>query len=225
MSTKLWKLWNPKTKSHAADDSNVPSISLAEMVELIRWDMRVNRGWSFDHLRARVLLIEIRLEQYIHGRANKNTLMGHLLWSVTRFAGSIFQWLLGHCNIPGSIRIGRGMRLPHPQNIVIAYRAEIGDFCTVYHDVSIVWNGFVPTKMNRPRIGDRVMIGAKALVIGDVEIGDDVLIGAGAIVPKSVPASSRVVNEPARIHHRPITPNAPEAGSPEHLEEPYSIWR
>ena len=213
---------NPKERTPNIPTRN--SQSLTQTLELIRWDLRVNRGWSLDHLRARLLLVEVRAEQYIYSQLNTESTIGSLLWGVTRFVGSIFQWLLGQCNIPGTIRIGRGLRLPHPQNIVIAYRADIGEFCTIYHGVSIVWNGFVKMKPNRPAIGDRVMIGTRAIIIGDVEIGDDVLIGAGAIVPKSVPSSSRVINEPASIQERPIAPAAAEAGSVEHIEKPYSIW-
>lgn len=200
-------------------------LSLKQTVDLIRWDLQVNRGWSFDHLRAQLLLIEVRAEQYIYSKMKRQSTGGSLAWGITRFVGSIYQWALGQCNIPGSIQIGRGLRLPHPQNIVIAYRAHIGEFCTIYHDVSIVWNGFVKTKPNSPHIGNRVMIGTKAIIIGDVEIGDDVLIGAGAIVPKSVPAQSRVINEAAHVQPRPISTAAAEPGSEEHIKKPYSIWK
>lgn len=223
MSTPLQD-HNTTRRSDAAPTPNLSRLSLAETMDMIRWDIAVNRGWSFDHLRAWALLIEVRLEQYIYGRVNTATTLGKAIWGLTRFAGSVFQWLLGHCNIPGSTRIGRGLRLPHPQNIVIAYLTDIGEFCTIYHDVSIVWNGFIQTRPNRPRIGNRVLIGAKVLIIGDLEIGDDVLIGAGTIVPKSVPAFSRVTNQPARIQHRPISADAIEAGTPRHLEKPYDIW-
>ena len=199
---------------------------LSDLFYLIGWDLRVNRGWSLDHFRAKLLLVEVRLEQYLYHRLNLSTAVGRALWGICRFLGSIYQWLLCNSNIPGSVTIGRGLRLPHPQNLVIAYHADIGEFCTIYHDVSIVWNGFIKATPGRPQIGTRVLIGTKALIIGDVTIGDDVLIGAGAIVPKSIPSGSRAVNSPAQVTPRPPSDQRPEAGSEEHLSRgPYSIWR
>lgn len=196
-----------------------------ELFDLIRWDFQVNRGWSIDHFRARLLLWEIRIEQYLYQKLNRIPGIGGPLWLLVRFLGSLYQLLLCSSNIPGTVKIGRGLRLPHPQNIVIAFHSEIGEFCTVYHEVSIVWNGFIKPIPNRPKIGDRVLIGTRALIVGDVVIGDDVLIGAGAIVPKSVPSQSRVTSKPAKILPRPLPEGRPEGGSAEFLRDPYSIWR
>lgn len=196
-----------------------------ELFDLIRWDFQVNRGWSIDHLRARLLLLEIRIEQYLYQKLNQIPGVGSVLWLLVRFWGSVYQLLLCASNIPGTVKIGRGLRLPHPQNIVIAFHSEIGEFCTIYHEVSIVWNGFIKPIPTRPKIGDRVLIGTRALIVGDVVIGDDVLIGAGAIVPKSVPSQSRVTSAPAKIQPRPLPEERTEGGSEEFLRDPYSIWR
>lgn len=199
---------------------------ILELVELIRWDLRVNRGASWDHLRAMILLIEIRLEQFIHrwaaqhpGKAKK------LAWTFVRGIGSLFQWFLCHSTIPGTIRIGRGLRLPHPQNIVLVYTAEIGEFCTIYHNVSVAWNGFLPAKPASPSIGDQVLIGTGAIIIGDVEIGSDVLVGAGTVVARSIPDHSRVVNASPLIATRTATGAAAQPASEPHLKDPYSLWR
>ena len=201
-------------------------MGLRELVYLITWDWRMNRGVSFDQLRAILLLIEVRLEQFVYQAWQRRPgplLM--ILWYFVRFAGSIYQWFLCNSNIPGSVRIGRGLRLPHPQNIIIACNAEIGEFCIIYHNVSIAWNGFKPMIPSSPKIGNQVLIGNGAIVIGEITVGDNVLIGAGAVVAKSVPSCSRVVTAPVDIAPRSPSAQAAEPGSPRHIRDPYSIWR
>jgi serine acetyltransferase len=201
-------------------------MTISEMLELIRWDIKVNRDLGFDHLRAILLLIEVRLEQYIyqyyHRRSNGLT---RLIWYMTRFFGSIYQWFLCNSQIPGTVVIGRGLRLPHPQNLIFRYHADIGEFCTIYHNVSIIWSGFVPPVSGSPKIGDRVLIGTNAIVVGDIQIGAGSLIGAGALVTKDIPPNSRAINPQAAISPRKTAEVEVEAGSPEHLTDPYSIWR
>ena len=200
-------------------------MSLSEMFYLIGWDMRVNRGFSFDHIRAMLLLLEVRLEQYIYRKTHRGSTRRLMpLWYISRFLGSLFQWFLCNSNIPGSVTIGAGLRLPHPQNLIIARFADIGEFCTIYQDVGMVWNSFKPAKPSSPKIGTRVLIGSSVLIVGDITIGDDVLIGAGALVPKSIPSCSRVTNQPAKIVSRPRSAKVAEPGSQRHLRDPYSIW-
>ena len=79
--------------------------------------------------------------------------------------------------------------------------SDIGEFCTIYHNVSISWNGFIPIKPHSPKIGDKVLIGNNSIIIGDVTIGSDVLIGAGTVVYRSVPYYSRVTSA-----HLEVTP-------------------
>lgn len=200
-------------------------MTLKELVYLIGWDLRVNRGVSFDSLRAKLLLIELRVEQYIYNKLYRPASLRSLIWYLCRFLGSIFQWFLCNSNIPGSATIGRGLRLPHPQNIILSGFAEIGDFCTIYHNVSIAWNGFKPVKPLSPKIGDYVLLGANAILIGDISIGKNVLIGAGAIVSKSIPDYSRVTQLHSQITSHSVSNETVEPGSPDHLSDPYSIWR
>jgi serine acetyltransferase len=200
-------------------------MSLKELFYLISWDLRINRGLSLDSLRAKLLSIELRVEQYAYRKVYRPSNPISILWYVFRFFGSTFQWFLCNSNIPGSVTIGRGLRLPHPQNIIIAGYADIGEFCTIYQNVSIAWNGFLPTKPLSPTIGSKVLIGAGAIVLGDITIGSDVLIGAGAIVTENIPDHSRVTNSPPKVSPRPPTENAAVPGSERHLRDPYSIWR
>jgi serine acetyltransferase len=200
-------------------------MTLKELVYLIGWDLRVNHGHSFGSLRAKLLLVELRVEQYIYRKHYRPGSLRSLIWYLCRFLGSCFQWFLCNSNIPGTTTIGKGLRLPHPQNIILAGYAEIGDFCTIYHNVSIAWNGFKPVKLHSPKIGDYVLLGANAILIGDIAIGKHVLIGAGAIVSESIPDNSRVIGLSSQITSRPISNEAAKPGSPEHLADPYSIWR
>jgi serine O-acetyltransferase len=200
-------------------------MTFPQLIDLIRWDMRVNQGFSLDRIRAKLVLIEIRLEQYIYHKFGEEQSPLRLVWYLGRFLGSVFQWLLCNSNIPGSVTIGKGFRLPHPQNIIIAGLSDIGEFCTIYQNVSIAWNGFKPTVPLRPKIGSQVLIGAGAIIVGDIDIGSYVLVGAGAIVAQSVPDYSRVTSVHPNISSRPLSLEAVEPGSEKHLKDPYSIWR
>jgi len=200
-------------------------MKLAQLIYLIDWDLRINRGVSFDSVRAKLLLIEIRIEQFIHRNFYRESNPISIVWYLCRFFGSIFQWFLCNSNIPGTTTIGRGLRLPHPQNILMAGFACFGEFCTIYHNVSIAWNGFQPTVPLSPKIGDKVLVGANAIILGDITIGSDVIIGAGTVVYQSIPDHSRVTS--AHLDISPRTPSslAVEPGSEEHIKDPYGIWR
>jgi serine O-acetyltransferase len=198
-------------------------VKLTELLYLIYWDCRINRGWSWDSIRAKLMLVEVRVEQYLYRR------LGHgptiIIWYAMRFLGSIYQWFLCNSNIPGTTTIGRGLRLPHPQNIIVAGFADIGEFCTIYHNVSIAWNGFKRVKPLSPQIGSQVLLGTGAIILGDISIGSDVLVGAGVVVTRSVPEHSRITSARAEIDSRQPTENAAEPGSARHLKDPYSLWR
>lgn len=149
-------------------------MTLSELFNFIRWDMNVNPGIHLDAVKAKLLLIEIRFEQFIYQNMCQysNPLL-KILWILCRGFGSVFQWLLCNSHISGSMGLGRGLRLAHPQNIILANDASIGEFCMIYQNVTIAWNGFYG-KSNielSPKIGDCVLIGTGAIIIGDVRIG------------------------------------------------------
>lgn len=98
-----------------------------------------------------------------------------------------------HCIIPSSAQGGRGLRIPHPQNIVISQYASLEDYCTIYHNVTIGANEHKSNYRNAPSIGNRVYIGAGATLIGNIRIGNDVIVGANATVTKDVPAGMLVI--------------------------------
>lgn len=90
--------------------------------------------------------------------------------------------------------IGPGFILFHGQATLIG-ATRIGTDCLVSQQVSIGWND----RGGPPTIGDRVRVGAGALVFGPITIGDDAVIGAGAVVVKDVPAGAVVAGVPARV--------------------------
>jgi serine acetyltransferase len=200
-------------------------MTLAQLFYLVGWDMRINHGVSFDSLRAKLLLIEVRLEQFIHRNFYRGSSPLSVVWYWCRFWGSVYQWFLCNSNIPGTTKIGRGLRLPHPYNIIVAGTSDIGEFCTIYHNVSISWNGFLRTKPHSPKIGDKVLIGSNATIIGDITIGSDVIIGAGTVVYHSLPDHSRAVSAHLEVTPRSPSSQAVEPGSQQHIKDPYGIWR
>jgi len=105
-----------------------------------------------------------------------------------------------HVDIPRRARIGPGLCMHHPQNIIVPGDVVIGEDATIYQEVTI---GRGPTA-GVPTIGDRVVIYAGAKVLGGVEIGDDCEIGANVVVTKDIPSYSVVSTPPARAIPRPM---------------------
>lgn len=98
---------------------------------------------------------------------------------------------------PGA-RIGDGLFIDHGMGVVIGETAEIGDDCHLYQGVTLGGTSTHRTKRH-PTLGNRVIVGANASVIGAVNIGDNVRIGAGSVVVTSVPANATVVGVPGHI--------------------------
>lgn len=95
-------------------------MNASKLVFLIISDMRRNPGIHLDALRANALLLEVRIEQYIYAKTHTDERrIPAPIWRAVRFLGLIYQLFLFNSNIPGSVSIGRGFRLPHPQNIVL----------------------------------------------------------------------------------------------------------
>ncbi len=95
---------------------------------------------------------------------------------------------------PGAT-IGKRLFIDHGMGIVIGETAEIGDDCTIYHQVTLGGTGKDKNKRH-PSIGNNVIVGAGAKVLGPILIGNNVKIGAGAIVLKNVEDNVTVVGVP-----------------------------
>jgi serine O-acetyltransferase len=94
--------------------------------------------------------------------------------------------------------IGRGLFIDHGIGVVIGETAELGDYVTLYQGVTLGGTGKDVGKRH-PTVGDHVVIGAGAKVLGPFTVGSHAKIGAGAIVLKEVPPYSTVVGNPGRI--------------------------
>lgn len=100
------------------------------------------------------------------------------------------------CEIPSN-SIGYGIKFPHLNGIIIHDTARIGSNCTIFHQVTI---GISESESDdadysrkAPKVGDNVMIGAGAKLIGSIAIGNNVKIGANAVVTKNIPSNVTVV--------------------------------
>ena len=98
---------------------------------------------------------------------------------------------------PGA-KIGKGLFIDHGMGVVIGETTEIGDYCTLYQGVTLGGTGKDKGKRH-PTLGNNVMVGAGAKVLGPVVLGDNVKVGANALVLMNVPANATAVGVPARV--------------------------
>lgn len=98
---------------------------------------------------------------------------------------------------PGA-KVGKRVFIDHGIGVVVGETAVIGDDVTMFQGVTLGGTGEEKGKRH-PTIGNGVVIGAAAIVLGNINIGDNARIGAGSVVTKTVPANSTVVGNPARV--------------------------
>jgi serine O-acetyltransferase len=99
--------------------------------------------------------------------------------------------------LPWSARIGRRTIIEHQHGVVINGAVVIGDDCRIRHNTTIGVRS--ATDLRAPVIGDRVDIGAGAVILGPITVGDDAVIGANAVVVSDVPPGCTAVGIPARV--------------------------
>ena len=120
----------------------------------------------------------------------------HNLYFLGRFSSHISRWLTG-IEIHPAARLGRRLVIDHGMGVVIGETAEVGDDCYIYHQVTL---GVARTSSGKrhPTVGNNVIIGAGAKVLGPITVGDNASIGSNAVVVDPVPANTTVVGVPAR---------------------------
>ncbi|MBI3996590.1 MAG: serine O-acetyltransferase [Candidatus Omnitrophica bacterium] len=116
---------------------------------------------------------------------------------VPRLLMTIARWMTG-IEIHPSARIGRGLFIDHGIGVVIGETTVIGRNVTLFQGVTLGGTGKEKGKRH-PTIGNNVVIGAGAKVLGNITIGNDSMIGANAVVIRDVPDHSTVVGVPGRI--------------------------
>ncbi len=119
-------------------------------------------------------------------------------YTITARAISQLAKFLTGIEIHPAATIGKGLFIDHGSGVVIGETAVIGDDCTIYQGATLGGTGKHVGKRH-PTIGNNVMIGAGAKVLGPFKVGDNAKIAAGAVVLSEVPENSTAVGIPARI--------------------------
>jgi serine O-acetyltransferase len=128
--------------------------------------------------------------------------VAHALWgagwlTLARWVSHASRFMTG-IEIHPAARLGQGLFIDHGMGIVIGETAEIGDDCTLYHGVTlggVSWN----QGKRHPTLGNGVVAGAGAKMLGPIRVGDNAKVGSNAVVVRDVPAGATAVGIPARI--------------------------
>ncbi len=127
--------------------------------------------------------------------------LSHALWNarlllLARFSSHIARWLTG-IEIHPAAKLGRRLVIDHGMGVVIGETAEIGDDCYLYHQVTL---GVARAQSGKrhPTVGNNVIIGAGAKVLGPITVGNNARVGANAVVLDPVLPDTTVVGIPAR---------------------------
>lgn len=116
---------------------------------------------------------------------------------VPRFLSQFAKFLTGIEIHPGA-KIGKALFIDHGMGVVIGETAVVGDNVTMYQGVTLGGTGKEKGKRH-PNIGNNVVIGAGAKILGNITVADNSYVGANAVVIKDVPANSTVVGVPGRV--------------------------
>jgi serine O-acetyltransferase len=141
--------------------------------------------------------------QYTHATA-------HFLYKchlklLARIISNIGRFLYGIEIHPGAT-IGKGLIIDHGMGVVIGETTIIGNDCKLFHQVTLGGTGKEIGKRH-PTLGNNVIVGAGAKLLGNITIGDNSKIGANAVVLKSAPANSTLVGIPAKVINKNISNN------------------
>ena len=126
--------------------------------------------------------------------------IAHWLWSkklrtLARFLSHISRFLTGIEIHPGA-KIGRRFFIDHGMGVVIGETSEIGDDVLIYQGV-VLGGTSLDKKKRHPTVGNNVVIGAGAILLGPINVGNNAKVGAGSVVIKDVPENATVVGVPA----------------------------
>jgi len=126
----------------------------------------------------------------------------HQLWKwglrwLSRWLSTVVRWFTGIEIHPGAC-IGRRFFIDHGMGVVIGETAEIGDDCTLYHGVTLGGTSWKKGKRH-PTLGNNVVVGAGAKVLGPIVVGAGARVGSNAVVVKDVPAEGTVVGIPGHL--------------------------
>ena len=172
----------------------------------------------FEHDPAATSTIEVLLA-YPGFHARQYHRLAHTLfrWHIPvlpRLLSHISRFLTGIEIHPGA-KIGEGFFIDHGMGVVIGETSEIGDNVTLYQGVTLGGTSHQRTKRH-PTLGNNVVVGVGAQLIGAITIGDNTKVGAGSVVVTSVPANATVVGVPGRV----VALRNPDTDTVEKLPDP-----
>ena len=124
----------------------------------------------------------------------------HRLFFLARLISQTARLFTGIEIHPGAT-IGKNLFIDHGMGIVIGETAVIGDNCTIYHGVTLGGTG-KDTGKRHPTIGNNVLIGAGAKILGPFTVGDNAMIGANSVVLRAVPPDTTVTGIPGHMVHQ-----------------------
>ena len=132
--------------------------------------------------------------------------VSHALWkrgarTPARVLSSVARAFTG-VDIHPEAHLGRRVFIDHATGVVIGQTAEVGNDVVIFHGVTLGGVAMTPGKRH-PTVGDHVMIGAGAKVLGPITIGNGVKVGANAVVVKDVPCGTVAIGVPARLLPKP----------------------
>lgn len=127
-------------------------------------------------------------------------LWNHSLKSLARISSQFTRFMTGVEIHPGA-QIGRRFFIDHAMGVIIGETTIIGDDCTLYQGVTLGGTGN-ETGKRHPTLGNNVIVGVGAAVLGNITVGDNSKIGGGAVAVKDVPPNCTVVGIPGRIVKR-----------------------
>jgi len=173
---------------------------------------------AFEHDPAAVNTLEILLA-YPGFHARQFHRVAHTLfkWHIPflpRLISHISRFLTGIEIHPGAT-IGEGFFIDHGMGVVIGETSVIGDNVTLYQGVTLGGTSHLRAKRH-PTLGDNVVVGVGAQLIGDITIGENSKVGAGSVVVTSVPANATVVGVPGRV----VAVRNPDTDTVERLPDP-----
>ncbi|WP_328457255.1 serine acetyltransferase [Streptomyces sp. NBC_00386] len=155
------------------------------------------------HTRAEALLHPALPALWTHRLASVLYARRHR--QLARLLAYLARAVTGGIEIHPGARLGRRVFIDHGAAVVIGETAEVGDDVTIFHQVTLGAVGWwrdgrrEPGARRHPVVGDRVVLGTNAIVLGPVTVGDDALIGAGSLVLRDVPSGARVMAPTAEI--------------------------
>jgi serine O-acetyltransferase len=167
------------------------------MFDILRRDFQV----VFERDPAATNRLEVVLT-YAGFQAIVSHRVAHRLWEwnvpvVPRLIATLARWFTG-IEIHPAARIGSGFFIDHGMGVVIGETSEIGNDVTLFQGVTLGGTGKERGKRH-PTLGNHVVVGAGAKVLGAITIGDHVKIGANSVVLRSVPPHATVVGVPGKI--------------------------